>query len=134
MIEKQFVRIEHKSTGRGMYLLGALEVLSPDWYSDSRMENLKERHRDLIPNYYSDSIIKPYFDTDISKPTDYRFAFKSIENLQQLVLTDEFKILNEYGFRVFAITSNDYVESPYQAIFNINSVLKKEDITELFIK
>lgn len=133
MIEKQFVRIEHASTGRGMYMLGDTGITSPDWYEDYRMTNLIDRHRDLIPNYCHDMDIAPYF-KNLMEPNDFRFAFKSIENLQKLVLTDEFKILNDYGFRVFAIASNGYVESPYQAIFNINSVLKKEDITELFIK
>ena len=61
---------------------------------------------------------------------DYRFAFKNVDQFEKWVLREEVALLNEYGYRVYRIETDEFTESPYQVIFNVNSI---KSITDLFL-
>lgn len=132
MHEKTFIRVEHKNSMTGMFRSDEDSICNvPELHS------LRARHYGPFPTGFGDPDIAPTLykeeeETPFTK-SQWRFAFKNIEQINQWVMKDEFQILAKLNYRVYKITSNNYIESRHQVIFNINSVINKEDITELFI-
>ena len=133
------IRVENKF-GTGMFSSGDFggELLSV--YEIEELYTLAERHRDF-PNFYKDNTLRAklininpeqytcYGETHF----DYRFAFKNLDMFEAWVLRSEVKSLKANGFKVYKITAKEVVSSEYQSLFNINSVVSKEDITDLFL-
>lgn len=131
-------RIEEVATERGLFGMG-----KPDGVfkinSIPSLIHLVLRHN-VFPSAAEDSIIKNFFKvsstlTQIYNWNDskYRFSFNKIDDIKKWITQDEILILNSNGFRIYKIDAKEVIRSDFQAIFNINSVIKKEDITSKFL-
>jgi len=49
-------------------------------------------------------------------------------------MREEVSILNRHGYRVFKIEAETVVESNFQSVYDINSVVSITDITSLFLE
>lgn len=61
-------------------------------------------------------------------------AYKTIEEFQAWVLSEEVKFFISEGFRVLLLNVTEYQEGKKQVIFTKESITTSEDITTLFVK
>lgn len=137
---KTVIRIQDKY-GRGMFQFGNEfeEERCKSVYEIGSLARLAERHN-KFPNVTSDKVIHDVVKKDNSNVfgIDYcnlkwRFAFKNISQFEEWVLRSEVSILKEYGYKVYKIEAEEVVESEYQSVYDINSVVSITDITGLFL-
>ena len=64
---------------------------------------------------------------------DWYCAYKSIEQLQEWVLKDEFKTLFDYGYKVLLIECTNYQIGKDQVIYTKESIKTSKDISSLFL-
>lgn len=131
MEAREFIRIEDKSTGRGMF-----EDIGNNRFSNSILMGLWDRHKEFPVGYQQEPFfskcfggIKSEYEYSAGKESPWRFAFKSLTQLRQWVSQEELKELVSRNHAVYRINATNYYESDDQAVFNINDVVNKEDIT-----
>ncbi len=61
-------------------------------------------------------------------------AFKSIEQIQQWIMPDEFEKLIEDGYKVFLIEVSECQEGRDNILFQKKHELNRKDISKIFIK
>lgn len=134
---KSVIRVQDEY-GRGMFQYGNTALYrNKGIYDIPELNTLAERHLNF-PNLWNDDELVDFlhgklgYDFEASR-LDYRFAFKNIDQFEKWVLREEVALLNEYGYRVYRIETDDFTESPYQVIFNVNSIKSITDITDLFL-
>ena len=134
---KSVIRVQDKY-GRGMFQYGNTDLYrSKGVYDIPELSQLADRHLNF-PNLWNDSTLVNFLEEELgstfeASQLDYRFSFKNIDQFEQWVLREEVALLNEYGYRVYRIETDEFVESPFQVIFNVNSVKSITDITDLFL-
>lgn len=136
---KTVIRVQDKY-GRGMFQFGnESNVGCKSVYDIPSLQKLAERH-DEFPTAITDDVI----DSVIRKPDEsifevdyenlkWRFAFKNISQFEEWVLRKEVLILKKHGYKVYKIEAETVVESEYQSVYDINSVVNITDITDLFL-
>lgn len=121
----QAIRIEY-SDGKGLWRADAGNMF---WCIIEKAKcepELQKRHS----NFPS-----PAIDGELSvkfRPGIHFCAFKSIEQLQQWVLSEEMKEIIQLGFRVYLLELSEWLEGEYQIAYDKKFIAKKEDITSLF--
>jgi len=134
---KSVIRVQDKY-GRGMFQYGNHDNFkTAGVYDIQDLKNLANRHLDF-PNLWIDKKLVKFLEKKLGKDfeagkLDYRFAFKNLDQFEEWVLREEVAILNEYGYRVYKIETDDYKESDFQVLFNVNSIKSVTDITDLFL-
>lgn len=134
---KSFIRVQDKH-GRGMFQYGnTSNFTSVGVYDIPELETLADRHLGF-PNLWLDKKLVKFLEGKLGKDfeagkLDYRFAFKNLDQFEEWVLREEVAILNEYGYRVYKIETDDFKESDFQVLFNVNSIKSVTDITDLFL-
>lgn len=134
---KSVIRVQDKY-GRGMFQYGNHDLMrTAGVYDIDRLSNLADRHLNF-PNLWNDARLLAFLEGLLGTSfeagkLDYRFAFKNIDQFESWVLREEIAILNEYGYRVYRIETDDFFESDHQVIFNVNSIKSVVDITDLFL-
>lgn len=74
-------------------------------------------------------------DLDVRKDNKEWFcAYKTIEEFQKWVLSEEVEFFVSIGFRVLLLNVTEYQEGKKQVIFTKESITTSEDITTLFVK
>ena len=134
---KSVIRVQDKY-GRGMFQYGNTDFQRTlGVYDIDRLTNLADRHLHF-PNLWLDTKLVSFLEKKLGKDfeankLDYRFSFKNLEQFEDWVLRSEVAILDEYGYRVYKIETDDFFESDHQVIFNVNSIKSVIDITDLFL-
>jgi len=126
----QVVRVEHPFDGKGFWQSKDTDG-DNICYLHSAYWIIADRHRNKeFPSFQRD--IELQIDCyPLNDPSGYKFAFKSIDQLQGAFTPNELReAVNKLGFKVIMFTVNDYFVSPYQVIFR--NPLTTEDITGLF--
>ncbi len=73
------------------------------------------------------------FDEGMDFTKDWFCAYKSVEQFQMWIKTEELEFFVEIGFRVYMIEVTNYQVGNFQVIFTKDSVKTKTDITNIFI-
>jgi hypothetical protein len=130
---KTIIRIEHKSDGFGMFR----SKLKDGDDNPSRVEvgddeddilfELGKRHNDGFYTPFGDGL-----DMNLGFK-EWFCAFKSIEQIQQWILPDEFKVLLDNDFQILLLTVTEYQEGNHQIIFTKESITSSQDISTLFL-
>jgi len=134
---KSVIRVQDKY-GRGMFQYGNIDFIrTAGVYDIDKLQSLAERHLHF-PNLWLDKKLVSFLEEKLGKDfeagkLDYRFAFKNLDQFEEWVLREEVVILNEYGYRVYRIETDDFFESDHQVIFNVNSIKSVVDITDLLL-
>jgi hypothetical protein len=134
---KSVIRVQDKH-GRGMFQYGNISTFtSPSVYDIPELDNLAQRHLNF-PNLWFDKKLVKFLEGKLGKDfeagtLEYRFAFKNLDQFEEWVLREEVAVLNEYGYRVYKIETDDFKESDFQVLFNVNSIKSVTDITDLFL-
>lgn len=134
---KSVIRVQDKY-GRGMFQYGNYDPMrTAGVYDIDRLQSLADRHLHF-PNLWNDTRLVEFLEKKLGKDfeagtLEYRFAFKNLDQFEEWVLREEVAILNEYGYRVYKIETDDYKESDFQVLFNVNSIKSVTDITDLFL-
>jgi len=137
---KTVIRVQDKD-GRGMFQMCTEDnKRNKSVYYIKGLEELSERH-DTLPTVYDDILINKAFDEELGyksfdsmdyKDSKWRFSFKSITQFEKWVKREEVTILNKNGYSILKIEATNVIESEFQSIFDINSVVSVVDITNLF--
>ncbi len=134
---KSVIRVQDKY-GRGMFQYGNHDFIrSLGVYDIPELSKLADRHLHF-PNLWNDITLVNFLEGKLGRhfeasKLDYRFAFKNLDQFEAWVLREEVALLNQYGYRVYRIETDEFVESDFQIIFNVNSVKSVTDITDLFL-
>jgi hypothetical protein len=134
---KSVIRVQDKY-GRGMFQYGNQDNFrTAGVYDIPNLHNLADRHL-YFPNLWNDDTLVNFLEKKLGRDfeagkLDYRFAFKNLDQFEAWVLREEVAILNDYGYRVYKIETDDFKESEHQVLFNVNSVKSVTDITDLFL-
>lgn len=134
---RSVIRVQDKY-GRGMFQYGNSDLMrSLGIYDIPELSTLADRHLHF-PNLWNDSILVNFLERKLGKDfeagkLDYRFAFKNLDQFEAWVLREEVAVLNDYGYRVYKIETDDFKESDFQVLFNVNSIKSVTDITDLFL-
>ena len=124
---KTIVRIEFPEDGFGMFKTflgnGLKRNIRP---LDEFCKTVHRRHGD-----FND----PFRDgLDLNRGIRTWFcSYKSIEQLQQWIQTEELKTIIKEGYRIYVLDVNEYQEGRDQIIYTKESINSSKDITSLFI-
>jgi hypothetical protein len=124
---KTIIRIEHPTDGKGIWR-SKKDVECDINYIDtlSNFNEFLDKHRNFYTPY-REPLIKDEF-------TDNHYcAFKSVEQLQQWITTDELKEFISFGFKVYTLDVQEWLEGEYQICYLKEDIIDTKDITELFI-
>ena len=128
----QVIRVEHPVDKKGVWRSATLRTNNTRIDKHSQYSEIVARHNNesLFPTYHGDDQLKSQIDYDTLQ--NYKFAFKSIEQLNTAFTADELKeIIIKLKFKVYLFTVTDYFQSDYQVVFS--GYESKEDISSLFI-
>jgi len=145
---KSVIRVQD-SLGRGMFystIINGDELgVNKSIYYIDELRGLYNRHSDF-PNLFDDDLLfhnskvigldfssDKDFDDPRLNPENWRFSFKNLNQFEQWVTRDEVKTLKEHGYRVFKISATEVLIGNAQNLFYIDSVIKQEDITDIFL-
>lgn len=126
------IRIEHKTTEQGVFHSrnseGRLMILNHPKHGE-----IEKRHsnRNVFPSFAWDDYLVENVGWD--EITNYRFAFKSLEQFYSAFEVEEIKEFIELGFEVYYIEATEAIESEFQVVFKPENVTIKQNISELFI-
>jgi hypothetical protein len=120
---KTVIRIEHPYDGNGIWC-----SMNKDRV---RLIELLSNHDEFEERHGRFPVV--FVDIDHFIQNIHYCAFKSIEQLQEWVYSNEIKELISLGFKVYMIDLSVYLEGEYQIAFNKADILQSKDITELFI-
>jgi len=122
---KTVVRIEHKSSGIGIFRSDAVEMLSNSNDFKWRHSNFPTPICDTLVGEGKISTKVSYLDIRADKK-EWLCSFKSISQLNEWVTPNEIKEFIGMGFKVFSITTEVYQEGNYQIIFSKEDILTKK--------
>lgn len=106
-------------------LFSAVEML-PN-YTTEVYDRLNDHVR--FPSFRSD---KAFHHLSVKERKNYKFAFNSEEDLLVAFRKPELKFFHDmFGFKVYKLVVNDFVQSEFQTIFR--EPIEKVDITEEII-
>jgi hypothetical protein len=132
------VRIEHKDT-YGLFVANTAEGEKRNHCIRDIKDNfINDRHADRFPVTRMDrTILQSDYkrSTHLNPSKDGKIwlcAYKSIDQLQQWIYKDEFKILFDNNYKVLLLDVTEYQIGEYQIIFTRESVLSSKDISSLF--
>lgn len=134
---KSVIRVQDKH-GRGMFQYGNHDNFqTAGVYDIPQLTSLADRHLNF-PHLWLDKKLVAFLEKKLGKnfeagKLDYRFAFKNLDQFEEWVLREEVAVLNDYGYRVYKIETDDFKESDFQVLFNVNSIKSVTDITDLFL-
>lgn len=95
-------------------------------YAFSHFPSISSRHC-KFPNPHQDGL-------DLYRDSAQWFcAYKSIEQIQEWIMPDEFKDMPRCGYRIYLMTVLNYQVGEYQVIFTKDSIIDRKDVTELFV-
>lgn len=118
----QLVRIEHED-GLGIFRAQTIDG--------------KERGHYVANHNYSIILRHHNFNTpreDKLDFTDEHFCgYKSIDQLQQWIMKDEFELLFKLGYSIFLIEVSDCQIGRDQIIFRKEDIIRKTNINQLFL-
>lgn len=119
---KQVIRVEH-SDGFGMFV-GRMENGGERGHAAREIVNALWRRHDNFNTPSEDGLFR----------TDKHFcAYKSIQQIQQWIEPEEFKILFSNGYKVLLLEVSDCQIGEHQAIYKKSCVVSSKDISQLFI-
>lgn len=127
----QLIRIEHK-TGIGVWR--AMDEDCNLFIEKHSQHNIIDaRHRtDNFPSLGKDRELLVQLGS--RSHFDYYFAFLSLDQLDQGFTRDELKeLISDLNFKVYKIEVSEVISSQYQAIFKLEHVISKEDISFMFL-
>jgi hypothetical protein len=119
---KTVIRIEH-SDGWGMFM----DRDTNDNTVDFILPELYERHMTFHSPYTDEFKMQ-----EIEFDEKWFCAYKSIKQLQQWIMKDEFAVLFEYGYKVLLLDVTNYQEGNDQIIYTKGSIINSKDISNLF--
>lgn len=61
-------------------------------------------------------------------------AYKSARQFKQWITSEEIRQIIEMGYRVFVLEVSEYQEGKDQIIYTKDSIVKSQDVTELFLQ
>lgn len=134
---KSVIRVQDKH-GRGMFQYGNQDNFqTAGVYDIPYLQALADRHLNF-PNLWLDKTLVKFLEEKLgndfeASKLDYRFAFKNLDQFEEWVLREEVAVLNDYGYRIYKIETDDFKESDFQVLFNVNSIKSVTDITDLFL-
>lgn len=129
---KTIIRIEHKSDGFGMFRSKLNECddnptrVEVGGGGNDILEELWLRHNNFNTPY------KDGLDMGL-RFKEWFCAFKSIEQIQQWILPDEFQVLLDNNFHILLLIVTEYQEGDHQIVFTKESIISSQDISSLFI-
>lgn len=128
MNSKQIIRIEH-SDGNGIFRnkRNRVSVCFNSRYP--LLVNLAIRH-----NAYDKGFPKPYQEGLCMYQNNKQWfcAFKSINQLKYWIRKEELALLIEKKFKIYLLEVTEYQEGKKQVIFTKESIILKQNITEMF--
>lgn len=107
-------------------------------YDNSIADRTYRRHQNGdFPTPWNDKLIdkssgEEYLDLD-KNSRNWFCAYKTIEQVQAWILTDEIEFFVSIGFRILMLEVEEYQEGERQTIYTRESIVNIEDITSLFI-
>jgi hypothetical protein len=114
------VRVENNSSGYGIWKHSRFLMFTEG------LEEINSRHSEFpIPSMDGLNLSKNKF--------EWFCAYKSIEQFQEWIKSDEIKIIIGLGFDVLLIEVEDYQVGDYQVIFTKESIISTKIINELFL-
>ena len=117
------IRVE-AADGKGMYRNDIVTIMEIDELAD-----LRYRHSTCndngMPTPENDGI-------RCFKEGLHYCGYKSLEQIQQWIMPEEFSILIREGFRIYLYVVTELLESRNQVVFDKNNVRSKIDITSIF--
>lgn len=121
----QLVRIEHED-GIGMFQ-------THNRFKDGeRREHFIMHHKRAIGERHEE-FNTPWQDGLPFIPGEHFCAYKSIDQLQQWVMKDEFELLFKLGYSVYLIEVSDCQIGKDQIIFRKEDIVSKTNINQLFV-
>lgn len=115
----KILRVENQNDGCGIFRSCYKEA----WQVHNR---ISERHREF-PTPYEDE------DLDLDQDDKEWFcAYKTIEQFQEWVESDEIEALIESGFDVLLLEVSEYQIGGHQVLFTKESIVKETIINDLF--
>jgi len=123
----QIIRVEHKD-GIGMFM--NISSRKHSLGHQSGLNNLTAKTLwDRHDNFNDPSKDK----LDLNKDClEWFCAYKSINQIQQWIMKDEFDFLFSLGYKVFLLEVDNYQIGQHQIVFTKKSILNKKDISSLF--
>lgn len=118
---KTIIRIEH-TDGYGMFIGYDPKDKYRAHCVEKLCNDLSERHRSFNDPWEDNLRITP----------KYFCAYKSVEQLQQWIKPDEFKILKDNGYKILTLVVTNYQEGRDQIIYTKDSIVSTTDISSLF--
>jgi hypothetical protein len=127
----QLIRIEH-SSGIGVWRAhdGYWNLIIE---KHSQHEIMNDRHKgENFPSLRNDTEIMIKLKNN--SHVDYFFSFLSLDQLEQGFTRGELKeLILDLDFKVYKIEVSEAITSQYQAIFKLENVISKEDISFMFL-
>lgn len=116
---KQVIRIQHPDNGVGIFMNDIKSLRSMN------LLELLQRHQ-MFNDPYMDGL---NLHKDGKK---YFCAYKTLEQLQEWIMTEEIGVLKKHGFRFLLLEVSDFQEGDFQIIFTKESITNMKDITDIF--
>jgi len=131
-------RIEHPEDGLGLWRSSGAKIGRKENFKiseHSKIKKIKRRHSNslLFPSlYFDDELLRQLGDISCEP---YNFAFLNKEQVNFALRRSEIEeTVNKLGFRIYELIVTNYLKSYFQVIFKKENVIKKVDITGLFVK
>lgn len=132
----QVIRIEHKVSKWGIFTHRFRDIQ----FARLRMPELFERHCYQFPepqNEANERFLKkgmnPKHLNLYKDNKTYYCAYKSVKQIQEWVMPEEFAIMVKGGFNIWLLEVTDFQEGNYQVLYTKESIVSKQIINDLFI-
>ncbi len=130
----ELIRIEHPESGKGIFTHRFAEWEYLKGFFD-RHNNLpspsSERESEEMKKVFTNA---RYREVMKGERNEWYCAYKSLEQLLEWVLEEEFETIVKFGFRFYSIKVESCITGNYQCIFKHENIIEKNDITYLFEK
>jgi hypothetical protein len=132
---KTIIRVEHKESGFGMFRHLNVET---GWCANEVVPDLMDRHCNFLGMFedfqYVYDISKGYVSLEerYAIMKNYHCAYKTLEQFNQWVASDEIRILIDNGFNVLMITVTDFIEGRDQIFYRKVDAVETKIINDLF--
>lgn len=127
----ELIRIEYPENGLGVWRcidkVGNMRLTN-----HSQFSTIMRRHSSSkFPTPLEDDELRIQINELSLNLSDYKFAFLTLQQLEEGFTRDELKELIEMGFKVYSIEAKEVIFSSYQAIFK--NVISQRDISFMFL-
>lgn len=92
-----------------------------------------DRHVNFPIPYEDKNVVDGYGLNLYQDSKQWFCAYKTVDQLKQWITVEECRELTQHGFAVYLLEVEEYQEGEYQVIFTKESIISKQDVTELFI-